>query len=354
MFDSNYPPTSLHRLFARLPALLREQGRPQLLLLTTNYDDLLERALAGGRGGVDVVWYEAKRGPLQGRFLHRPPAGDVVPIERPNEYTGSRLDERPVVLKLHGAVDRTNAKSDSYVITEDSYIDYLVGGDVGGQIPFALLERMADSHFLFLGYSMRDWNLRVILNRIWGAQQLDLKSWAVQRAPADARRARGRGGALARPGRRRPPLRPAQGLRRPPRAGALRAARMSEDSVIPERPGDPPLSPYVGLVPYGEQDAAFFFGRADETRIVSGNLRASDLTLLYGASGVGKTSLLRAGRHPRAPRAGASDGACAVGAGPLRGVRLLELARQAASGADGDDPGRDCRGSGERRAARVA
>ena len=46
---------------------------------------------------------------------------------------------------------------------------------------------MADGHFLFLGYSMRDWNLRVILSRIWGAQQLDLKSWAVQREPADPR-----------------------------------------------------------------------------------------------------------------------------------------------------------------------
>ena len=58
---------------------------------------------------------------------------------------------------------------------------------------------------------------------------------------------------------------------------------------------DSDRTPYVGLVPYGEQDADFFFGRAAETRIVSGNLRASDLTLLYGASGVGKTSLLRAG-----------------------------------------------------------
>jgi hypothetical protein len=32
---------------------------------------------------------------------------------------------------------------------------------------------------------MRDWNLRVILNRIWGAEELDLKSWAVQREPDD-------------------------------------------------------------------------------------------------------------------------------------------------------------------------
>ena len=83
-----------------------------------------------------------------------------------------------MILKLHGAIDRRDFKQDSYVITEDSYIDYLVGGDLGADIPVSLLERMADSHFLFLGYSMHDWNLRVILNRIWGGQQLDLKSWA--------------------------------------------------------------------------------------------------------------------------------------------------------------------------------
>ena len=186
VFDSDYPPTTLHRFLASLPPLLRRRGEPQLLLLTTNYDDLAERALAQADEPFDVVWYEAKRGPRQGRFLHRGPSGDVVPIDRPNKYTGLDLEQRTVILKLHGAIDRTDEKGDSYVITEDSYIDYLVGGDVGEQIPFSLRERMADSHFLFLGYSMRDWNLRVILNRIWGAQELDLKSWAVQREPADA------------------------------------------------------------------------------------------------------------------------------------------------------------------------
>ena len=184
VFDADYPPSSLHRLLARLPALLRERGRPQLLVLTTNYDDLAERALADAGEAFDVVWYEAKRGPLQGRFLHRLPDGKIVGIERPNKYTGLALAKRPVVLKLHGAIDRDDDKRDSYVVTEDSYIEYLAGRDVGEQIPFSLRERMADSHFLFLGYSMRDWNLRVILNRIWGPQQLDLKSWAVQREPA--------------------------------------------------------------------------------------------------------------------------------------------------------------------------
>ena len=186
IFDSDYPPTSLHRLLARLPPVLRKRGVQQSLVLTSNYDDLVERALTEAGESFDVVWYEAKRGPQQGRFVHRAPSGDVIPIERPNKYTGLDLAERSVILKLHGAIDRTDANRDSYVITEDSYIDYLVGGDVGEQIPFTLRERMADSHFLFLGYSMRDWNLRVILNRIWGAQQLDLKSWAVQREPADA------------------------------------------------------------------------------------------------------------------------------------------------------------------------
>jgi hypothetical protein len=185
VFDADYPPTSLHRFLARIPALLRERRQPQLLVLTTNYDDLVERALADAGESFDVIWYEAKRGPLQGRFMHRDPSGGVDGIERPNKYTGLNLAERPVVLKLHGAVDRADSKRDSYVITENSYIDYLVGGDVGEQIPFELRERMADSHFLFLGYSMRDWNLRVILNRIWGEQQLDLKSWAVQREPGD-------------------------------------------------------------------------------------------------------------------------------------------------------------------------
>ncbi len=185
VFDADYPPASLHRFFASIPALLRERRQPQLLVLTTNYDDLVERALADAGESFDVIWYEAKRGPLQGRFMHRDPSGGVDGIERPNKYSGLNLAERPVVLKLHGAVDRADSKRDSYVITENSYIDYLVGGDVGEQIPFELRERMADSHFLFLGYSMRDWNLRVILNRIWGEQQLDLKSWAVQREPVD-------------------------------------------------------------------------------------------------------------------------------------------------------------------------
>ncbi|HEY0004767.1 MAG TPA: tetratricopeptide repeat protein [Pyrinomonadaceae bacterium] len=54
-------------------------------------------------------------------------------------------------------------------------------------------------------------------------------------------------------------------------------------------------SPYQGLIPYGEDDAPFFFGREKEARLIIANLFASPLTVLYGVSGVGKSSVLRAG-----------------------------------------------------------
>jgi hypothetical protein len=58
-------------------------------------------------------------------------------------------------------------------------------------------------------------------------------------------------------------------------------------------------SPYKGLDHYDEQDAPFFFGRDVECELVVANLLAARLTLLYGQSGVGKSSLLHAGVVPR-------------------------------------------------------
>jgi WD40 repeat protein len=53
--------------------------------------------------------------------------------------------------------------------------------------------------------------------------------------------------------------------------------------------------PYVGLAPFGEADADRFFGRDAERKRIVANLQASRFTLLYARSGVGKSSLLRAG-----------------------------------------------------------
>ena len=56
-----------------------------------------------------------------------------------------------------------------------------------------------------------------------------------------------------------------------------------------------PNSPYKGLMPYSETDSLFFFGREEDRKIIIANLRSSPLTVLYGPSGVGKSSVLRAG-----------------------------------------------------------
>src|SRR6266498_4500224 len=57
--------------------------------------------------------------------------------------------------------------------------------------------------------------------------------------------------------------------------------------------------PYVGLQPYSEADQDYFFGRERDSRVISSNLYAAPLTVLYGTSGVGKSSVLRAGVIPR-------------------------------------------------------
>ena len=178
-FDADYPPTLLHRLLAELPEILRRRNAPPLLILTTNYDDALERTFRERGEPYELLWYEAKKGSTCGRFIHHGESGPVA-VSRANEYVARTLTERTVILKLHGAIDRVSSKGDSYVITEDHYIDYLTRGDLRNQIPITLREKMTDSHFLFLGYRLRDWNLRVILQRIWGSKSLALKSWAIQ------------------------------------------------------------------------------------------------------------------------------------------------------------------------------
>lgn len=56
--------------------------------------------------------------------------------------------------------------------------------------------------------------------------------------------------------------------------------------------------PYVGLRPFRAEDGDRFFGRSTEARDLAALWRANRLTVLYGASGIGKTSLLMAGVIP--------------------------------------------------------
>jgi len=72
-----------------------------------------------------------------------------------------------------------------------------------------------------------------------------------------------------------------------------------EPRPAPQREGVAPDCPYVGLVPFDESDAPYFFGRQRDGEVVVANLTTARLTLLYAGSGVGKSSVLRAGVLPR-------------------------------------------------------
>jgi len=67
-------------------------------------------------------------------------------------------------------------------------------------------------------------------------------------------------------------------------------SRAASQPAVPVR-----TAPYQGLRPFAERDAAYFFGRGTERTILVANLMAARLTLVYGESGVGKSSILRAG-----------------------------------------------------------
>jgi len=181
LFDADRPATSVHRFLASLPPLLRERGSPHQLIVTTSYDTALERAFVEAGEQFDVVCYLAS-GRNRGRFCHIAPDGHCNVIELPNTYASElSLDDRTVILKLHGQVERTDEREwESFVVTEDDYIGYLAQAELASAIPVSLAARLRRSHFLFLGYTMADWNLRVILHRLWGEEPPTYRSWAVQ------------------------------------------------------------------------------------------------------------------------------------------------------------------------------
>lgn len=72
-----YPITTVHQILASLPGAMRESGSPPRypesaypLIITTNYDDVMEHALLVAQEPFDLVYYAAQ-GPDKGKFLHR-------------------------------------------------------------------------------------------------------------------------------------------------------------------------------------------------------------------------------------------------------------------------------------------
>ena len=179
LLDRDLEPGPVHQLLAGIADLLGAQNQPRQLIVTTNFDTALERALEERGADTDVVSYLALGG-YGGKFVHVRPDGAATVIDLPNAYTALSLEERTIILKIHGQVDRGPAREwESFVVAEDDHIDYLAGADIASVVPVTLAAKLRRSHFLFLGYPLEDWSLRVFLHRVWGRERVSYRSWAV-------------------------------------------------------------------------------------------------------------------------------------------------------------------------------
>jgi tetratricopeptide (TPR) repeat protein len=187
-----FPATPLHHVLAsRLPEL-RDPDAPNhpLIVVTATLDDGLEFALDRADEPYELVAYRARENGRRPLFEHRSFESDgPTPIEDATRYVEIPRDPavRVLLVKIHGGFDRRGGRKDSFVVTEDDYLDY--SRHISRLLPKGLTDLLRDKYFLFLGYSLQDWSLRVFLHalkdEVWGDRDRGKPAWAVQAEPSD-------------------------------------------------------------------------------------------------------------------------------------------------------------------------
>ena len=160
--DDKCEPSPLLQTLAKLPFKL---------IVTTNYDRLMERALAAE--GRD---YELIVQPIDG-FTAR----------RQRELTESlAAHDKLILYKLHGSFAEAGG-DEPLIISEEDYIGYLrIAGVKNKGVPALVQEKIVDSTLLFLGYGLQDWDFRVIYKTLVEGlpPQKKRRSFAVQLDPS--------------------------------------------------------------------------------------------------------------------------------------------------------------------------
>lgn len=181
LIGKHYSPTPLHHFLAKLPDLLANRGySPSYpLIITTNYDDGLERTFRENNQPFDLVYYVAK-GEERGKFVHCSPNGVARLIQKPEEDIDISFEQQSVILKICGTVTPTETKLNGFVIGEDfAYLDYIDSRN----LPISLVHKLYKGNVLFLGCCSRDWNLRNFLRRLSGDYLKDKPSWWIEPNP---------------------------------------------------------------------------------------------------------------------------------------------------------------------------
>lgn len=187
VFDHDFSPCDIHSYLAEVSA------SSPLLIVTTNYDDLIEQAFKKLNRPFDLVVHPTDRKDVEASVLWWQ-NGAAEPVAVTPNRLFIDLKTTTVIYKMHGTVDRTQGKWDSYVITEDDYVDFLAR--IQSAVPAQFIRYFRERQFLFLGYGLRDWNLRVVLKNLRTApidtaepsrmdDEEELRSWAIQYRPSD-------------------------------------------------------------------------------------------------------------------------------------------------------------------------
>jgi SIR2-like domain len=116
--------------------------------VTTNYDQLFEAALRAAGKDPRVSIYTPRREPTR---------------DFPNP-----TPESPILFKIHGDIDQ----EESIVVTDEDYIRFLLrmsDKDPYDPVPLKLKADLTEWTTLFVGYSLLDYNLRVLFQALrWG------------------------------------------------------------------------------------------------------------------------------------------------------------------------------------------
>ena len=162
-------PTEVHNFLAR-------KALHPMVIVTTNYDTLMEDALEAEGQRFDTIIHCTDIA-QEGRVLFRK-------YQQPDAFVAPRdvdinPSERTVLYKMHGSIDRSpksislsTGQSKNYVITEEDYVKFLSRLNAAAPvIPSKLMDHFRERSFLFLGYSLEDWNVRVILDSLTNVMQ---------------------------------------------------------------------------------------------------------------------------------------------------------------------------------------
>ena len=125
---------------------------PFRFIITTNYDKLFEEALQGARTSDGL-----KKRPRISIY-------DPLKMGPPESVPLDPKEEEPVLLKLHGDIH----KLESIVITEEDYITFIQRMSVSYLHPIheKIRSRMMEWPVLFIGYSLKDYNLRLLFKTL--------------------------------------------------------------------------------------------------------------------------------------------------------------------------------------------